>query len=113
MPEAYGQLFEVQKKLEHHFKDMQDIEFTIEDKKLFLLQTRNGKRAARAEVKIAVDMVSEKLISREDALLRVDANRLEQLLFPSVDPKADVKPFAKGLAGLSGRRHRSCRVQRG
>ena len=102
MPEAYGQLFEVQKKLETHFKDMQDIEFTIEDKKLYLLQTRNGKRAARAEVKIAVDMVAEKLIGKEDALLRVDANRLEQLLFPSVDPKASQKPFAKGLAASPG-----------
>jgi pyruvate, orthophosphate dikinase len=102
MPESYAQLFEIQKKLEGHFHDMQDIEFTIEDKRLFMLQTRNGKRSARAEVKIAVDMVKEKLITERDALLRVDAGRLEQLLFPSIDPKSGVKRIAQGLAASPG-----------
>ncbi|MEZ4221480.1 MAG: pyruvate, phosphate dikinase [Polyangiaceae bacterium] len=102
MPESYKQLFEVQAKLEKHFKDMQDIEFTIEDKTLYMLQTRNGKRAARAEVKIAVDMVAEGLIDAKMALQRVDAHRLEQLLFPSVDPKSDAKPVATGLPASPG-----------
>ncbi len=102
LPESYAQLFEIQNKLEGHFRDMQDIEFTIEDNRLFMLQTRNGKRAARAEVKIAVDMVHEKLISQKDAILRVDASRLEQLLFPSIDPKSGVKRIAHGLPASPG-----------
>ncbi len=102
MPENYKQLFELQEKLENHFRDMQDLEFTIEDKKLYMLQTRNGKRAARAEVKIAVDMVAEGLIDEKTALLRVDPDRLEQLLFPSVDPKSDAKPIATGLPASPG-----------
>ena len=102
MPENYKQLFEVQEKLENHFRDMQDLEFTIEDEKLYMLQTRNGKRAARAEVKIAVDMVREGLIDEKTALLRVDPDRLEQLLFPSVDPKSDAKPIATGLPASPG-----------
>lgn len=102
MPESYKQLFEVQEKLEKHFRDMQDIEFTIEDKTLYMLQTRNGKRAARAEVKIAVDMVAEGLIDEKTSLLRVDADRLEQLMFPSVDPKSASRPFATGLPASPG-----------
>jgi pyruvate, orthophosphate dikinase len=102
MPENYRQLFEIQAKLERHFRDMQDIEFTIEDKRLYLLQTRNGKRSARAEVKIAVDMVGEGLFDRDTALLRVDPHRLEQLLFPTIDPDAPDKPFATGLAASPG-----------
>jgi pyruvate,orthophosphate dikinase len=102
LPESYAQLFDIQKKLEGHFRDMQDIEFTIEDNRLFMLQTRNGKRAARAEVKIAVDMVKEGLIKERDALLRVEAGRLEQLLFPSIDPKAGVKRIAHGLPASPG-----------
>jgi pyruvate,orthophosphate dikinase len=102
MPAAFQQLHEIQAKLEGHFRDMQDIEFTIEDGKLFMLQTRNGKRAARAEVKIAVDMVSEGLIDKDEAVLRVDAARLEQLLFPSIDPKTTAKPIAHGLPASPG-----------
>jgi len=102
LPQSFAQLHDIQSKLEGHFRDMQDIEFTIEDGRLFMLQTRNGKRAARAEVKIAVDMVSEKLISKDEAVLRVDANRLEQLLFPSIDPKAKEKPIAHGLPASPG-----------
>jgi pyruvate, orthophosphate dikinase len=102
MPESYRQLFEIQDKLERHFRDMQDIEFTIEDKRLYLLQTRNGKRSARAEVKIAVDMQAEGLLDRDSALLRVDPHRIEQLLFPTIDPSSAAKPFAKGLAASPG-----------
>jgi pyruvate, orthophosphate dikinase len=102
MPENYRELFAIQDKLERHFRDMQDIEFTIEDKKLFLLQTRNGKRSARAEVKIAVDMVGEGLLDKQTALLRIDPHRIEQLLFPTIDPDAPDKPFATGLAASPG-----------
>ncbi len=102
LPESYKQLFATQEKLEKHFRDMQDIEFTIEDGKLFLLQTRNGKRSARAEVRIAVEMVSEGLLLRDEALLRVDADRVEQLLFPSIDPKAGVAPATHGLPASPG-----------
>ncbi len=102
MPENYKELYAVQAKLEEHFRDMQDIEFTIEEGKLYLLQTRNGKRSARAEVKIAVDMAAEKRITEEEALLRIDPARLEQLLFPTVDPKSTATPVAKGLAASPG-----------
>ena len=102
MPEAYKQLFGIQDKLERHYKDMQDIEFTIEDKRLFLLQTRNGKRSGRAEVKIAVDLVDEKLIDEDTALMRVTPDRLNELLFPIVDPKAKNAPIAKGLPASPG-----------
>ncbi len=102
LPDSYKALFATQEKLEKHFSDMQDIEFTIEDGKLFLLQTRNGKRSARAEVRIAVEMVAEGLLDKQQAVARVDASRVEQLLFPSIDPKADAKPVAKGLAASPG-----------
>ncbi len=102
LPGSYKELFKTQEKLEKHFSDMQDIEFTIEDEKLFLLQTRNGKRSARAEVRIAVEMVKEGLLDRQQAVARVDASRVEQLLFPSIDPKADDKPVAKGLPASPG-----------
>jgi pyruvate,orthophosphate dikinase len=102
MPEGYQQLFAIQEKLEKHYKDMQDIEFTIEDKKLYMLQTRNGKRSGRAEVKIAVDLVNEGLIDPDTAVQRVTADRLNELLFPAVDPKAKQKPIAKGLPASPG-----------
>jgi pyruvate,orthophosphate dikinase len=102
MPENYAQLFEIQKKLENHFKDMQDLEFTIEDKKLYMLQTRNGKRAGRAMVKIAVDMVKEGLIDERAAIQRQEPGRVEELLFPTVDPKDKAKPIAKGLPASPG-----------
>jgi pyruvate,orthophosphate dikinase len=102
LPESYRELLVIQDKLERHFCDMQDIEFTIEDGRLYLLQTRNGKRSARAEVRIAVELVGEGLIKEDLALQRVDANRLEQLMFPSIDPKSGVKPIARGLAGSPG-----------
>lgn len=102
MPRAYGQLVDIYKKLETHYKDMQDLEFTIEDKKLYLLQTRTGKRTAQAAVKIAVDMVKEGLIDKECAILRVEPQQLDQLLHPMLDPKAKVTPIAKGLPASPG-----------
>ena len=102
LPKSFEQLHGIQAKLEGHFRDMQDIEFTIEDGRLFMLQTRNGKRSARAEVKVAVDMAKEGLITKDEAVLRVDAGRLEQLLFPSIDPNAKVKSIAHGLAASPG-----------
>ncbi len=88
MPEVYAELESIYKRLEQHYKDMQDIEFTIQDGKLYMLQTRSGKRTAAAAVRIAVEMVEEGLIDKETALLRVDPNQLDQLLHPWFDEKA-------------------------
>ena len=87
MPEAYKQLFEIQKKLEEHYKDMQDLEFTIQEGKLWILQTRNGKRTGKAMVKIAMDMLDEGLITEEEALMRIDPEKLNELLHPVFDPQ--------------------------
>ncbi|HEY5373422.1 MAG TPA: pyruvate, phosphate dikinase, partial [Polyangiaceae bacterium] len=102
MPESYVELFAIQAKLEQHFRDMQDIEFTIEAGKLYLLQTRNGKRSARASVRIAVEMVTEGLLHPDEAILRIDAERLQELLFPAIDPHSKAVPFAKGIAASPG-----------
>lgn len=102
MPENYQELFRIQEKLENHFRDMQDIEFTIEAGKLYLLQTRNGKRTARASVRIAVDMVHEGLLHEDEAILRVDPERLQDLLFPTIDPSYQGKPLATGIAASPG-----------
>ncbi len=104
MPEAYEQLKEITTSLEQHYKDVQDFEFTIQDKKLYMLQTRNGKRTGPAAVKIAVDMVHEGLISKEEAVMRVDPQQLDQLLHPILDPKTkgDLKLIAKGLPASPG-----------
>lgn len=102
MPEAFKDLTAVYKKLESHYKDMQDIEFTIENKKLYILQTRNGKRTAAAGIKIAVDLVSEGILTKEEALLRVNPEDLNQLLHPRLDPKANKKIIAKGLPASPG-----------
>ncbi len=102
MPDIYKQLVEVYQRLEHHYKDMQDIEFTIERGRLWLLQTRTGKRTVRAAIKIAVDMVEEGLIDRETAVLRVDPNQLDQLLHPNLDPLAKKHVIAKGLPASPG-----------
>ena len=101
-PEVYKQLLQIKDKLEDHFREMQDFEFTIERNKLFMLQTRNGKRTGFAAVKIACDMVKEKRISEEEALLRVPANDLNQLLLPSFDPKAKRDVLTKGLPASPG-----------
>lgn len=102
MPAAFGDLTTVYKKLEAHYKDMQDIEFTIENKKLYILQTRNGKRTAAAGIKIAVDLVSEGILTKQEALLRVGPEDLNQLLHPRLDPKAVKKIIAKGLPASPG-----------
>jgi pyruvate,orthophosphate dikinase len=102
MPKIYKELEEVANKLEKHFKDMQDIEFTVEDGKLYVLQTRTGKRTATASVKIAVDMVDEGLISKEEAIARIDPSELKQLFYKRVDPNWSVKPLARGLPASPG-----------
>ena len=102
MPEVYGDLDGVYKKLESHYHDMQDIEFTIQNRKLWMLQTRNGKRTAPAAVNIAVDMVNEGLIDKKQALLRIDPSSLDQLLHPTFDPKAKRNVIAKGLPASPG-----------
>jgi pyruvate, orthophosphate dikinase len=102
MPRAYLELVSIYKKLERHYKDMQDIEFTIQEKKLYMLQTRNGKRTAQAALKIACDMVSEGLITKNEAILRVKPSQLDQMLHPMIDPKAKVLSVAKGLPASPG-----------
>ncbi|MEK9954924.1 MAG: pyruvate, phosphate dikinase, partial [Pelagibacteraceae bacterium] len=102
MPKVYQDLKKTLLKLENHYKDMQDVEFTVENKKLWILQTRSGKRTAEAAVKIAVDMVAEKLISKKDALLRIDPNALDALLHPTLDKNVEKKIIAKGLPASPG-----------
>jgi pyruvate,orthophosphate dikinase len=102
MPEIYRELVGVYKKLEHHYRDMQDIEFTIEDGKLYLLQTRTGKRTAQAAVRMAVDMVKEGLIDKETALMRVTPVQINQLLHPMIDPTKKYEVIAKGLPASPG-----------
>ncbi len=101
-PEIYEQLVKVAELLEKHFRDMQDIEFTVERGKLYLLQTRTGKRTPRAAVKIAVDMVKEGLITKEEAIMRVTPQQIEKLLHKQVDPNAPKKVIAKGLPASPG-----------
>ncbi|ASD64410.1 pyruvate, phosphate dikinase [Bdellovibrio bacteriovorus] len=102
LPQAYAQLVEIYKKLESHYRDMQDIEFTIERGVLWMLQTRNGKRTAAAALKIACDMIDEKLITQDEAILRLDPAALDQLLHPTLDPKAAKTTLAKGLPASPG-----------
>jgi pyruvate,orthophosphate dikinase len=102
MPEVYKQLREITSKLERHYRDVQDFEFTVQEGKLFMLQTRTGKRTAHAAVKIAVDMVQEGLITKEEAILRVEPASLDQLLHPIIDPKARLEVIAKGLPASPG-----------
>jgi pyruvate, orthophosphate dikinase len=102
MPEAFDQLLDTMRRLEEHYRDVQDIEFTVEDQRLYLLQTRSAKRTAAAAVKAAVAMVEESLISREEAVARIDAAQLDQLLHPMLDPKADFEVVAKGLNASPG-----------
>jgi len=102
MPEVFQDLVKVYQKLENYYKDMQDLEFTIENRKLFLLQTRAGKRTASSAIKIAIDMVNEGLISKREALMRVPANQLDQIFHPMIDPKAKLKLLGKGLGASPG-----------
>ncbi|MCA1989224.1 MAG: pyruvate, phosphate dikinase [Desulfarculus sp.] len=102
MPQLYKQLVGIRNKLEKHYKEMQDIEFTIQQGRLWMLQTRTGKRTAAAAIKIAVDMVGEKLIDKKTAIMRVTPDQLDQLLHPMLDPKAEKKKIAKGLPASPG-----------
>ena len=102
MPIAFNHLNKILKKLEKHYKDMQDVEFTVENQKLWMLQTRSGKRTAKSAVKIAVDMFKEKLISKKEALLRIDPNSLDSLLHPTLDEKSKIEVIAKGLPASPG-----------
>ncbi|MDE2466957.1 MAG: pyruvate, phosphate dikinase, partial [Alphaproteobacteria bacterium] len=102
MPKAYEELLNIAQTLEAHYRDMQDVEFTVQEGKLYMLQTRNGKRTADAALKIAVDMVSEELIDRATAVSRVDPAALDQLLHPTLDPDAPKRQVAAGLAASPG-----------
>ncbi len=102
MPKVYKELYKILKKLEKYYKDMQDVEFTVENNKLWMLQTRSGKRTAKSAVKIAVDMVNEKLISKKEAVLRIDPNSLDTLLHPTLDEKSPIKVIANGLPASPG-----------
>src|SRR5213596_1487906 len=102
MPECYRQLREITDRLERHYRDMQDFEFTIQENRLYMLQTRNGKRTGKAAVKIAADMVKEGLITPEEAVMRVEPLQLDQLLHPILDPKAKTKELAQGLPASPG-----------
>ncbi|HLP48512.1 MAG TPA: pyruvate, phosphate dikinase [Candidatus Kapabacteria bacterium] len=102
VPEIYKQLIDIKNTLEHHYADMQDMEFTIENGKLFILQTRNGKRTGFASVKVAVDMMHEGLITKQEAIMRVKPEELDQLLHPNIDPKEKYTALAKGLPASPG-----------
>ena len=102
MPKVFKQLDKILKTLEKYYKDMQDVEFTVENQKLWILQTRSGKRTAKSAVKIAVDMVKEKLISKKQAVLRIDPNGLDALLHPTLDEKSNIDVIAKGLPASPG-----------
>src|SRR6185437_5337622 len=102
LPQAFDELTGTMRRLEEHYKDMQDIEFTVEEGRLYLLQTRSAKRTAAASLKAAVSMVDEGLISREEAVARIDPKQLDQLLHPMLDPNASYEVAAKGLNASPG-----------
>jgi pyruvate, orthophosphate dikinase len=102
LPQAFAELVETMRRLEEHYRDMQDIEFTVEEGRLYLLQTRSAKRTAAAALKAAVSMVEEGLIGREEAVARIDPAQLDQLLHPRIDPNADVEAAARGLNASPG-----------
>ncbi len=102
MPDVYAQFLDIATNLETHYHDMQDMEFTVERGKLFMLQTRNGKRTAASAIKVAVDMVEEGLITKEEALMRLDPLQINQLLHPGIDPKAKLTAIATGLPASPG-----------
>ena len=102
LPKAYNELDRIYKKLEKHYKDMLDIEFTVQEGKLYMLQTRVGKRTAASALKIAIDMVKEGLIDKKTAILRIDPRQIDQLLHPMIDPKAKISVIAKGLPASPG-----------
>ena len=113
MPAAYEQLRTITSKLEHHYRDVQDFEFTIENERLFMLQTRTGKRTAAAAVKIVVDMVAEGLITKEEAILRIDPAQIDQLLHPVIDSSQKIEVVATGLPASPGVARSSGTLRRG
>jgi pyruvate,orthophosphate dikinase len=102
LPKAYSELDRIYKRLEKHYRDMLDIEFTVQEGKLYMLQTRVGKRTAASALRIAIDMVKEKLIDKKTAILRIDPQQIDQLLHPMIDPKAKIRVIAKGLPASPG-----------
>ena len=102
MPKVYFELSKILKRLEKHYKDMQDVEFTVENNKLWILQTRSGKRTSKSAVKIAVEMVKEKLITKNDAVLRINPNSLDTLLHPTLDERSSIQVIANGLPASPG-----------
>ena len=102
MPDLFAELQGIYEKLEAHYRDMQDLEFTIQEGKLWMLQTRSGKRTSKASLKIAVEMAEEGLISNEEAVMRIDPGQLDQLLHPMLDPNADIRVLTKGLPASPG-----------
>ena len=102
MPAAFKELVRIYEKLERHYRDMQDLEFTVEQSKLWMLQCRNGKRTAKAALRIAVELANEKLITKEEAVARIDPASLDQLLHPTIDPNAERKVIATGLPASPG-----------
>ncbi len=112
LPESFEQLLDTMRRLEQHYRDMQDIEFTVEDGRLYLLQTRSAKRTAAAALKAAVDMVEEGLITREEAVARIDPGQLDQLLHPMIDPRRELEVAAQRPERLAGRGLRRDRPRR-
>src|SRR5438552_4413438 len=102
MPDAFKELTRIYMLLEKHYRDMQDMEFTVEKGKLWMLQTRNGKRTAKAALRIAVELANEKLITRDEAVARIEPGSLDQLLHPTIDPKAERNVIATGLPASPG-----------
>src|SRR5262249_36338773 len=102
LPAAFGELSRICNTLERHYRDMQDIEFTVEQDKLWMLQTRSGKRTAKAALRIAVELANEGRISRDEAVTRIDPLSLDQLLHPTIDPMAHRKVIATGLPASPG-----------
>src|SRR5690606_36763001 len=102
MPEAFAQFLDIANRLEAHYRDMQDLEFTIERGRLWMLQTRSGKRTAKAALRIAAEMAAEGLLTREEAVCRIDPASLDQLLHPTIDPKADRDVVGSGLPASPG-----------
>src|SRR5436189_6109481 len=101
-PEAFAELSRIYQALERHYRDMQDLEFTVEKGKLWMLQTRSGKRTAKAALRIAVELANEGVVSKEEAITRIDPGALDQLLHPTIDPKAERKVIATGLPASPG-----------
>src|SRR5258706_13678615 len=100
--DVFAEFKAVVEQLERHYRDMQDIEFTVERGRLYMLQTRNGKRTAKAALKVAVDLATEGLISKEEAIMRIEPSSLDQLLHPTIDPSADREVIASGLPASPG-----------